>query len=35
MKPRIKEANEIIKVPVMYGSEERWKAVRQIYLKQQ
>jgi hypothetical protein len=29
MKPRIKEANEIIKVPVMYGSEERWKAVRQ------
>ena len=29
MKPRIKEANEIIKVPVFYGNEERWKAVRQ------
>ena len=28
MKPRIKEANEIIKVPVFYGNEERWKAVR-------
>jgi len=28
MKPRIKEANEIIKVPVLYGNEERWKAVR-------
>ena len=28
MKPRIKEANEVIKVPVFYGNEERWKAVR-------
>jgi len=28
MKPRIKEANEVIKVPVYYGNEERWKAVR-------
>ena len=25
---RIKEANETIKVPVLYGNEERWKAVR-------
>tara|TARA_R100000008_G_scaffold65121_1_gene42126 strand:+ start:248 stop:1111 length:864 start_codon:yes stop_codon:yes gene_type:complete len=28
MKPKIKEANEIIKVPVYYGNEERWKAFR-------
>ena len=28
MKPRIKEANEIIKVPVYYGNEERWKNFR-------
>ena len=28
MKPRIKEANEVIKVPVYYGNEERWKAFR-------
>jgi len=28
MKPKIKEANEIIKVPVMYGNEERWKSIR-------
>ena len=28
MRPTIKEANEIIKVPVLYGNEERWKAVR-------
>ena len=28
MKPIIKEANEVIKVPVFYGNEERWKAVR-------
>ena len=28
MKPRIKEANEIIKVPVYYGNEERWKSFR-------
>ena len=29
MKPKIKEANEIIKVPVYYGNEERWKNFRQ------
>ena len=28
MKPRIKEANEVIKVPVYYGNEERWKNFR-------
>ena len=28
MKPMIKEANETFKVPVFYGNEERWKAVR-------
>ena len=28
MKPKIKEANEIIKVPVYYGNEERWKNFR-------
>ena len=28
MKPKIKEANEIIKVPVYYGNEERWKNYR-------
>ena len=28
MKPTIKEANETIKIPVYYGNEERWKAVR-------
>ena len=28
MKPTIKESNELIKVPVLYGNEERWKAVR-------
>ena len=28
MKPIIKESNETFKVPVMYGNEERWKAVR-------
>jgi len=26
--PTVKEANEIIKVPVVYGNEERWKSVR-------
>ena len=26
--PKISEANETVKVPVMYGNEERWKAVR-------
>jgi len=28
MKPKIKEANEIIKVPVYYGNEERWRNFR-------
>tara|TARA_B100001564_G_scaffold327077_1_gene309809 strand:- start:319 stop:1161 length:843 start_codon:yes stop_codon:yes gene_type:complete len=28
MKPKVKELNEIIKVPVLYGNEERWKSVR-------
>tara|TARA_Y100000034_G_scaffold9933_1_gene10519 strand:+ start:328 stop:1170 length:843 start_codon:yes stop_codon:yes gene_type:complete len=28
MKPIVREANEIIKVPVMYGNEERWKSIR-------
>ena len=28
MKPTIRDANETFKVPVMYGNEERWKAVR-------
>ena len=28
MKPVVREANEIIKVPVMYGNEERWKSIR-------
>ncbi len=28
MKPSIREANETFKVPVYYGNEERWKAVR-------
>ena len=28
MKPTIKEANEIIKIPIYYGNEERWKSVR-------
>ena len=28
MKPTIKEANEIIKVPVLWANEERWKNVR-------
>ena len=28
MKPRIREANETIKVPVYYGNEERWKNFR-------
>ena len=27
-KPKVKEANEMIKVPVLYGNEERWKSVR-------
>tara|TARA_R100001594_G_scaffold85355_1_gene119805 strand:- start:734 stop:1597 length:864 start_codon:yes stop_codon:yes gene_type:complete len=28
MRPRVKEANETFKIPVYYGNEERWKAVR-------
>ena len=28
MRPSVREANEIIKVPVMYGNEERWKSFR-------
>ena len=28
MKPRVREANETLKIPVYYGNEERWKAVR-------
>ena len=28
IRPQIREANETIKVPIMYGNEERWKAVR-------
>ena len=28
MKPKVKESNEIIKVPVLYGNEGRWKSVR-------
>jgi len=28
MKPVVRESNEIIKVPVMYGNEERWKSIR-------
>ena len=28
MKPVVKESNELIKVPVLYANEERWKSVR-------
>ena len=28
MKPIVREANETLKIPVYYGNEERWKAVR-------
>ena len=28
MKPRVKESNEMIRVPVLYGNEERWKSVK-------
>jgi hypothetical protein len=28
MKPAVSEANETLKVPVLYGNEERWKSVR-------
>ena len=29
MKPIVREANETFKIPVYYGNEERWKAVRE------
>ena len=28
IKPSVKESNEVFKVPVYYGNEERWKSVR-------
>ena len=28
MKPKVKEQNEVISVPVLYGNEERWKSVK-------
>ena len=28
IKPTIREANEVYKVPVIYGNEERWKSAR-------
>ena len=28
LKPKVREANEMVDVPVMYGNEERWVAVR-------
>ena len=28
IKPTVKESNEIIRVPVVYGNEERWRSVR-------
>ena len=28
MKPVVKESNELIKVPIMYGNEDRWKSIR-------
>ena len=28
VRPTVREANEIIRVPVVYGNEERWKSVR-------
>ena len=28
MKPKVKEQNEVISVPVLYGNEESWKSVR-------
>ena len=31
MKPTVREANEIIKVPVLYANEERWKTVQLCY----
>ena len=29
MKPIVRESNEIIKVPVLWGNEERWKSIRE------
>ena len=29
MKPKVKEQNEVISVPVLYGNEERWKAIKE------
>jgi len=29
MKPVVRESNEIIKVPVLWGNEERWKSIRE------
>ena len=28
MKPKIREQNEVISVPVLYGNEERWKSIK-------
>ena len=28
MKPKVREQNEIISVPVLYGNEERWKSIK-------
>ena len=28
MKPKVREQNEVISVPVLYGNEERWKSVK-------
>ena len=28
MKPKVKEQNEVISVPVLYGNEERWKSIK-------
>ena len=28
MKPKVKEQNEIISVPILYGNEERWKSIK-------
>ena len=28
MKPKVKEQNEVISVPILYGNEERWKSIK-------
>jgi len=28
MKPKVREQNEVISVPVLYGNEERWKSIK-------